>query len=165
MLTRSACSHLSSALILAIALTAGLSMPACNGLSKQPGALDSKGGDFSELVQNCEKAQTFKLTVQPIFQSRCASCHQTGGAGAGKLQLNNGTALTDNQIGQNYFASVSHLLPDDGGDYTLNPIVLYPAGNNHISAMPVTEDDYTTVLTWIQTQRDSSIACDGLPAN
>ena len=84
---------------------------------------DNEENLYPELGPNCDlKIVTYTLTVKPILQSNCLSCHSNAAAAAsgGGIRLENYTDLKTYVTNGKFYGSVSHsagysAMPKGGG--------------------------------------------------
>ncbi|HTL12174.1 MAG TPA: hypothetical protein VL588_06790 [Bdellovibrionota bacterium] len=129
---------------LALAAVVTVAAVACKAFTKIPNAPNAV--DQWALYGDCDTVTQFTQTVEPILQSRCATFHVSQSP----------FIISDDDPNKDYAYSLAELLDDDGGNPTVDPILVKATGGDSHSGGQIFNEiapEYATIAEWILAER------------
>ncbi len=128
---------------------AGASAGSCRGLGKLSDATDPAVESAATTSVACASFAIFKSRVDPVLQSRCASCHLAGGAGGGVYSFVPNT--DDIAIGSNFASTITKISSDNLGAPDSNDLLLTKLNGtlSHSITLDLASDEYAALREWI----------------
>lgn len=102
--------------------------------------------------RDCQAKIAFGTKIEPLLKSRCASCHDSGGAGSRQYLIKSGPSSAELSA-QNYASSRPEISLENPEK---SPILLKPAGQlNHVAVLKDATDQeaLTAIKDWIDGEK------------
>jgi hypothetical protein len=142
--------------ILALTLTGSLvgGIAGCL-VSNRPGASPAIEGVELTDIDACTLLY-YTNRIEPVLQSRCASCHGTGSGGS--LRMNAGAASAA-LINQNYAVFRPYVSQEDQGNPLSQQLARRVQGEQHATILSQSDADFLELVNWIDLER-SRLGCE-----